>query len=164
MQHAIRPAVTADRAAVEELVQQAYGPWVAVIGGRPAPMDADYAALIADGRVHVADAATALGGESPHGVIVLIPEDDVLLVDNVAVDPALHGQGIGRQLLAFAEEEARRLGLPAVRLFTHEKMTRNIALYEAVGYRHTGRQPINGGDLVHMRKQLAIPHGGSGPH
>jgi hypothetical protein len=49
----VRPAGEGDRAAVEEIVGAAYRPWVAVIGGRPRPLDADYAALIADRRVHV---------------------------------------------------------------------------------------------------------------
>jgi ribosomal protein S18 acetylase RimI-like enzyme len=54
----------------------------------------------------------------------------------------------------FAEAEARRLGLPAVRLYTHVRMTRNLALYESIGYHETGRQAIPGGSLVHMSKQL----------
>jgi ribosomal protein S18 acetylase RimI-like enzyme len=145
----IRRAVPGDLAAVAELVAEAYGPWVAIIGGRPAPMDADHAGLIADGRVHLAAAADT------DGLVVLIPEHDTLLVENVAVRPALHGRGIGRRLLAFAEDEARRLGLPALRLYTNEKMTRNIALYEALGYVVTGREPVDGrGHIVLMRKDL----------
>jgi ribosomal protein S18 acetylase RimI-like enzyme len=148
----IRRAVPDDLAAVEELVEQAYRPWVPVIGGRPKPMDADYAALIAAGRVHLAlDTAT----DAVDGLIVLIPEPDTMLVENVAVRPALHGRGIGRRLLAFAEDEARRLGLPAVRLYTNATMTRNIALYDAFGYAVTGRLPVEGrGHIVLMRKDL----------
>jgi hypothetical protein len=59
MEHVIRQAVPDDRAAVVELVAQAYGPWVPIIGGRPAPLDADYCALIEAARVHLAvDTAT----------------------------------------------------------------------------------------------------------
>jgi len=152
MEHVIRPALADDRAAVEDLVGHAYGPWVAVIGARPKPMDADYAALIADGRVHLAVvAATGV----LDGLIVLIPEPDTLLLENVAVHPARHGRGIGRRLLAFAEDEARRLGLPAVRLYTNAKMTRNITLYEALGYTVTERRPAGErGYAVLMRKEL----------
>jgi GNAT superfamily N-acetyltransferase len=154
---AIRAAETADRVAIEEIVRQAYQPWVPIVGGRPLPMDADYAALIADGRVYVTALVGEPAGAAPDGLIVLLPEGDGLLVDNVAVRPSLHGRGIGRRLLAFAEEEARRRGLPAVRLYTHEKMTKNIALYEALGYRHTGRQAVGTGDLLHLRKMLGAP-------
>ena len=125
---------------------------VAIIGGRPAPMDADYVRLIADGRVHLAFGSAT---DVLDGLVVLIPEPDTLLVENVAVRPALHGRGIGRGLLAFAEDEARRLGLPAVRLYTNAKMTRNIVLYEALGYTVTGHSPLEGrGQIVLMRKEL----------
>jgi ribosomal protein S18 acetylase RimI-like enzyme len=158
MPDAIRVAAATDRAAVEEIVREAYRPWVPVVGGRPQPMDADYARLIADGRVYVTGpAGEAAPGAGLDGLIVLVPEEDGLLVENVAVRPGLHGRGIGRRLMAFAEEEARRRGLPAVRLYTHERMTRNIDLYEALGYQQTGREPIGGGDLVHLRKPLAGP-------
>jgi ribosomal protein S18 acetylase RimI-like enzyme len=76
-------------------------------------------------------------------------------VENVAVRPPLHGRGIGRRLLAFAEDEAGRLGLPACRLYTNVKMTRNISLYGALRYSVTGRQPVEGrGHIVLMRKQM----------
>jgi ribosomal protein S18 acetylase RimI-like enzyme len=143
----MRFAVAADKAAVEELVRQAYQPWVGVIGMRPIPMEADYGDLIAARRVHVT-------GEGPDGLIVLLPEDGVLLVENVAVRPGLHGRGIGRSLLAFAETEARRLGLPALRLYTHVKMARNIAIYESLGFVETGREEIDGRSALTMRKEL----------
>jgi GNAT superfamily N-acetyltransferase len=157
MEHAVRRAAMPDRLAVEEIVREAYEPWVALIGARPEPMDADYAALIAEGRVHVAASGGVTQPGDVEGLIVLIPEAGALLVANVAVRPERRGQGIGRRLLAFAEEEARRLGLPAVRLYTHAKMIRNIALYEAIGYAETGREAIEGGSIVLMRKQLDNP-------
>jgi ribosomal protein S18 acetylase RimI-like enzyme len=144
----VRPAVAADRGTIEEIVTQAYEPWVSVVGGRPAPMDADYRELIGAGSVYV------LAGSEVHGVIVLTPEPDTLMVDNVAVRPDQQGRGIGHELLAFAEVTAQRLGLPAIRLFTHGKMTGNIRLYDTLGYVVTGREAIEGGHLVHMRKTL----------
>src|SRR2546421_11344581 len=103
-------AARADAPAVEDLVQAAYEPWVPIVGGRPAPMDADYPSLIAAGRVFLTGPDRA---DVPDGLIVLVPENGVLLVENVAVRPGLHGQGIGGRRLAFAEDEVRRLGLPA---------------------------------------------------
>ncbi|MEV0592060.1 GNAT family N-acetyltransferase [Nonomuraea cavernae] len=142
----MRQAVAADLAAVEKLVRDAYEPWVEIVGMRPLPMEADYGALIAAGRVHVTDPLD--------GLIVLVPEDGVLRVENVAVSPERQGRGVGRRLLAFAEEEARRLGLPALRLYTNAKMASNIALYESLGYAVTGRQGIEGRSAVLMRKEL----------
>ena len=152
MRHPIRRAAPADRPAVEDLVQAAYEPWVPIVGGRPAPMDADYPSLIAAGRVFLTGPDRV---DIPDGLIVLVPENGVLLVENVAVRPRLHGQGIGRRLLAFAEDEARRLGRPAVRLYTHARMTRNRALYEALGYVRTGIQPVGDSHIVLFRKELS---------
>ncbi|WP_026415591.1 GNAT family N-acetyltransferase [Actinomadura oligospora] len=142
----IRPAVPSDRPAVERIVEAAYTPWAELIGTRPLPMDSDYAALIDAGRVFVLDDLT--------GLIVLVPEDGVLYVDNVAVDPFAQGGGRGSRLLDFAEDQARELGLPALRLITNEKMTSNIARYERRGYRETGRETVEGRHAVHMRKEL----------
>jgi ribosomal protein S18 acetylase RimI-like enzyme len=150
MRDMIRTAEPADQEKVEEVVRAAYQPWADALGIRPMPMDADYAALIGQGRVHLT------GPAEIDGLIVLVPEDEALLVENVAVRPDLHGRGIGRRLLAFAEDEARRLGLPAVRLYTNARMTRNIALYTALGYTETGRHTLHVGEVVLMRKPLRL--------
>ncbi len=144
----IRLAESADQTAVEAIVKAAYDPWVPVIGVEPLPMVADYARLIAQGRVHVLE-----NGE-PDAVIVLVAEPDALLVENVAVRPDRQGRGLGRRLMAFAEFRARSLGLPALRLCTNEKMISNIGLYESLGYRETGRDVVDGARTVHMRKDL----------
>jgi ribosomal protein S18 acetylase RimI-like enzyme len=125
-----------DLAGVERITEAAYRPWVAVIGGEPLPMAQDYAALIANGAVWLwePDGVAA-------GLIVLEPELDHLYINSVAVDPAFHGRRIGVSLLGFAEDEARRLELCELRLFTHAKMVRNIVLYERFGYRVTGEEP-----------------------
>lgn len=86
---------------------------------------------------------------------MLVPEDGGPLIENVAVNPAAQGRGLGRCLLAFAEDQARALGLSALRLYTNEKMTSNIALYERLGHVITERENINGRRAVHMRKLLA---------
>jgi ribosomal protein S18 acetylase RimI-like enzyme len=153
VRHAIRRAVPGDHAAVVSLVQSAYEPWVPIVGGRPLPMDADYSDLIAAGTVSL---AVSDGTGPVAGLAVLVAEDEHLLVENVAVSPALQGRGIGRQLLAFAEDEARRLDLPALRLYTNARMTRNVALYESLGYVHTGIRPVGDrGQIVLMRKPLS---------
>lgn len=144
----VRLATDADLAAIERLVADAYSAWIPRIGRRPAPMDDDYGALIAAGQVHVAGADTVLG------LLVLIPEPETLLLDNIAVAPSAQGQGIGRLLLGFAENEAKRLALPAIRLYTNEKMTENIALYLRHGFVETHRARQAGHNRVFMRKAL----------
>ncbi|MFB9836611.1 GNAT family N-acetyltransferase [Actinoallomurus acaciae] len=144
----IRRAEAPDRAAVETIVRTAYEPWVETIGAVPLPMVADYGDLIERGRVHVLE-----NGEVD-ALIVLGTDDDVLLVENVAVRPDRQGRGLGRRLMAFAEFRARSLGLSELRLYTNEKMVSNIGLYESLGYRETGRESLEGRHVVHMRKEL----------
>ena len=86
--------------------------------------------------------------------LVLIPQADHLLVDNIAIRPSAQGQGLGRRLMAFADEEARRQGFGETRLYTHQKMTENVTIYTRLGYEETGRGVEDGYDRVFMRKRL----------
>jgi GNAT superfamily N-acetyltransferase len=146
----IRPASPADRAAVERIVDEAYTVYIDRIGKPPGPMLDDYAALIAASAVSVLETDD---GEIA-AIIVLLPKSDHLLLDNVAVRRDRQGQGLGRRLIAFAEAEARRLGFDQVRLYTHQMMTENIALYARLGFVETGRGHDAGYDRVFMTKAL----------
>jgi GNAT superfamily N-acetyltransferase len=147
----IRGAQPVDRAAVERIVRDAYGIYVERIGKPPGPMLDDYAALIADGVVSVLEDADG----TIAAIIVVLPKPDHLLLDNIAVRPDRQGRGLGRRLIAFAEDEARRLGHAELRLYTHQKMTENIALYARLGFIETGRGQEAGYDRVFMTKRLA---------
>ncbi|MGI5242854.1 GNAT family N-acetyltransferase [Dactylosporangium sp. CA-139066] len=142
----IVPARPEDADAVRALVRAAYAHYVPRIGREPAPMTADYAALIAAGHVWVTDGALV-------GVIVLIPQAGHLQVDNVAVDPAARGTGVGAALLAFAEERARALGRPQLRLYTNAAMHENLAYYPRRGYTETHRATESGFHRVYFQKQ-----------
>ena len=146
----IRRAQAADRAVVEEIVRDAYGMYVERIGKPPGPMLDDYAALMADGAVSVLED----GDGTIVAIIVLLPKPDHLLLDNIAVRPDRQGSGLGRRLIAFAEDEAHRLGYAELRLYTHRKMTENIALYARLGFVETGRRHEAGYDRVFMTKRL----------
>ena len=146
----IRRALPADREAVEAIVEAAYSPYVARIGKPPGPMLDDYGALIGQDAVSVVEDATGRLA----AIIVLLPKSDHLLLDNIAVRPDRQGQGLGFRLIEFAESEARRLGYRELRLYTHQKMTENIALYRRVGFEETGRGSQAGYDRVFMTKRL----------
>ncbi len=145
----IRAATAADRAAIEAIVAAAYAKWPPLIGLRPRPMDEDYAEVLARGDVWVAERDGA-----PVGALVLLADAESLLIENVAVDPAHQGEGVGRELLAPAEAAARARGLGALRLYTHQKMEANIALYGRLGYRETRRESEAGFARVFMEKNL----------
>jgi ribosomal protein S18 acetylase RimI-like enzyme len=87
-------------------------------------------------------------------IIVLLPAPNYLLLYNIAVSPARQGLGLGRRLLAFAEDEASRRGYREIRLYTHQTMVENQRLYVSIGYEETGRGSEAGCNRVFMRKQL----------
>ena len=149
MTDTIRLATAADCDRVRTIVAAAYTPYIARIGREPGPMRDDYGALIRQQAVRILEA-----GSQIKAVLVLIPEPDALLLDNIAVDPAFQNQGIGRRLLAFAEQTAREAGLTAIRLYTNQAMTENIALYTRTGYAETHRRTENGLHRVYMAKRL----------
>jgi GNAT superfamily N-acetyltransferase len=141
----VRPARPDEAEAVGALVEAAFSRHIAAVGQRPAPMDDDHAARIARGEQYVID------GDEPGTLaasIVLVDENDHLLVNNVAVAPDRQRQGYGRALLAFAEDEARRRGLPEIRLHTHARMADNLIMYPRLGYVEAGREARGGFDRV----------------
>jgi N-acetylglutamate synthase-like GNAT family acetyltransferase len=149
MLHQIRLATPNDRAAIEAIVQAAYFHYVARIGREPAPMTDDYAARIKARQAHVLEEDGRI-----RGLVVLVPETGVMLLDNIAVDPACQGSGLGGRLLAFAEEQARAQGYRVIRLYTNAAMTENIARYQRIGYAETRRDGERGFRRVYMEKQI----------
>jgi GNAT superfamily N-acetyltransferase len=145
----LRPATGSDASSVTALVDAAYGHYVQRIGMLPRPMTNDYAAVIRDRQVTVAEHDGAIVG-----VVVLTVTDEGFLVDNVAVHPSRRGTGLGRALLQFAEAEARRAGFDAIHLYTHAQMAENLALYSRIGYVEYDRRSQGTFSLVYMRKQL----------
>jgi len=144
-----RVATAADVPAIEEIVNQAYRHYVARIGKSPGPMLEDYAARVSEGVVWVLEEGAVIAA-----IIVLLPAPNHLLLNNIAVSPARQGLGLGRRLLAFAEDEALRRGYREIRLYTHQTMVEKQRLYASIGYEETGRGAEAGYDRVFMRKQL----------
>jgi GNAT superfamily N-acetyltransferase len=56
------------------------------------------------------------------------------------VHPDSAGKGIGRLLLAAADDALRSAGCRTAIVYTHERNSRAIAVYEAAGYRRDGSQ------------------------
>ena len=109
----------------------------------------DYGQLIRDGRVHVIQHDGIV-----QGILVLIPQEDAMLLDNVAVAPSAQGLGLGRKMLKFAEAAAVDAGYRLIRLYTNEAMTENIELYTRIGYSETHRVEEKGLRRVYMTKPV----------
>ncbi len=145
----LRKARPEDATAIAALVDAAYAPWVEIIGQKPGPMLDDYAAVIADHWVSVR--------EDEKGIFelqVVILQEDAVLIDNIAVRPDMQGKGIGRRAIEGIEIAARIDGYKLLRLYAHEKMTANIALYERLGFSITKRVRERGLNRVYMEKAL----------
>ena len=145
----LRPAIGDDVPAITDCVNAAYAKWVPRVGRKPAPMLDDYAEVVKEADVVVAE----FDGDFA-GLIVLRETDDGFLVENVAVLPAYAGRGIGRVLLSHADTRAAARGHASLYLYTNEKMVENIALYVRLGYVETERRQEEGFRRVFMRKSV----------
>ncbi len=145
----LRLASPEDASAITALVQAAYAPWAELIGRPPLPMTVDYAEALARHRFDLLEIDGALAA-----LIETTPNDDRLLVVNVAVAPKHQGQGLGVRLLDHAERLATEAGLIGTRLYTNQRFEKNIRLYTALGYRIDREEALNGGIAVHMSKDI----------
>ncbi len=147
--HRARPE---DGPFIRDIAEAAYGPYVRRIGRKPAPMIADFAALIDAAEVWIAvDFAEILG------YIVMRPRADTLHIENVAVSPPRHGEGVGKALLTFAEVEAARVGIARLDLYTNARMRENLALYPRLGWVESGRRIEDGFERVYFEKPVSQP-------
>ncbi len=102
----------------------------------------------------VAEAADKLAG---YALVLYPPRSTLARLYSIAVAPHAGQRGIGRRLLAAAEEAARLRRRRAMRLEVHEHNTRAIARYEKSGYRLFGRRRAyydDHGDALRFEKPL----------
>ena len=141
----IRRARLGDSDALAECIDAAYSIYASRISDLPAVAEGIPEAIEGH-RVWVAEIDGRIGGG-----LILVPHDEFLLLENIAVRPEC--SGIGRALIARAESDCVELGLHEIRLSTHEAMPENVAIYEHLGWTETSRS----GNKVHMSKP--IPRG-----
>lgn len=144
----IRPAIDHDLQEIERIVEEAYAPYIARIGRKPAPMTEDYAALVGGGTLWV------LAADDILGLIDLRMAPDHMLINNLAVGRAYQGQGHGRRLLDHADTRARQAGKSELRLYTNALMHENLRIYRRLGWDEYKRAEEDGFQRVFMRKHL----------
>lgn len=145
----LRLAAMGDVAEIRECAEQAYEIYVTRIGRKPAPMVADFGSQVRQGQVHLVER-----NETVLGFVVSYRKDCSYFIENVAVRPEAQGQGLGRQLLKFAEDQAKAHGLRAVELYTNVAMTENVELYSRAGYVEFERRQEDGFCRAYFRKVL----------
>jgi ribosomal protein S18 acetylase RimI-like enzyme len=145
----LRRAGAEDAAFIRALTREAYAKWVPLIGREPLPMQADYDAAVRDHRIDLLHLDGKLAA-----LIEMIPGEGHLLIENVAVAPDYQGRGLGRRLMAHAEQVAAAMGYGEIRLYTNQRFAENVALYLRLGYRITNEEKFAGGVVVHMNKRI----------
>jgi ribosomal protein S18 acetylase RimI-like enzyme len=149
----IRRAGPDDGNTVQRMSSDAYTPaYMAVLGTIPKPATEVYGPRIQDGEVWILE----IEGE-PTGIAVLEENIDHLLIYSIAVKPDAQGKGYGTALLNFADQRAVELGLHEVRLYTNERMERNLGLYRRHGFVDVGKRPHpsrSGQVLIDMVRRL----------
>ena len=133
----LRRADPSDLGAVQRISAEAYtSAYQTICGFVPKPAFEDYRPRIDRGEVWILE----MDGQ-PIGVAVVEDRPDHLLVYSIAVSPHEQRKGHGAALLRFADEHAAAIGRPEVRLYTNQKMERNIALYSRHGFVEVGTRP-----------------------
>lgn len=145
----LRQALASDAPAIRELTRAAYAKWVPLIGREPKPMTADYDDAVTRHRFDLLYVEGTLAA-----LIETIREPDHLLVENVAVSPSFQGRGLGRRLMALAEQLAASSGFAEVRLYTNKRFAENVELYLRLGYRVDREEVLPVGTAVHMSKRF----------
>ena len=90
-------------------------------------------------------------------VFCKVEQPDCLYIGKLAVAPSAQGQGLGRKLVAAAEDHAKALGLTRLRLETRIELIRNHAAFGRLGFaktaenRHAG---FNRTTSIEMQKAL----------
>lgn len=143
----LRPATKEDVSAIRALTQAAYAKWVPIIGREPVPMTADYALAVRTHRFDLLEQAGAIVA-----LIETILHPDHLWVENLAVSPAHHCQGLGRRMLGHAEHVAHALGHRQIKLQTNLAFTGNVAFYERAGFVIEREEPFRGGITAYFSK------------
>ncbi|MEP7706546.1 GNAT family N-acetyltransferase [Paraglaciecola sp. 25GB23A] len=148
----IREACQSDLKDIILCVNSAYEHYIERIGGKPAPMLANYEQCIKEKITYVlVDKSLGLVGLL---VLILIESKKQLFIENITVHPKAQGNGYGKSLLQLAESIALSKGFKFIELYTHEKMVENISLYQHVGYSISNRIVEDGFSRVYMKKSL----------
>ena len=142
----VRRANEKDADGLTKCMQSAYAIYQARMGGeRLPPKDIDYLKEINFYPTWVVEhEGNIIGG------LVMMFENEKALIANIAVDSKFQGKGVGGALMNFAESKVRERNFSEIHLATHVLLEENLALYQHLGWRQTGRDSTK----VFMKKVI----------
>lgn len=152
----LRPGTLADAPAIAATIAAAFlqyrGELIPESNAFRETPDAIANQLAAGSSVIVAERNGAMIG----CVVTEVLEGD-LYFGRLAVLPEARGLGLAKRLISVVEDEARRRGLPGVRLGVRIALEANQRLFNSLGYREISREAHPGFDhptSINMRKAL----------
>jgi ribosomal protein S18 acetylase RimI-like enzyme len=129
----IREATQNDLPTVHTVTQAAYEQIRSIIGSHAHVFQETTDSLLgrmADGWIML---LAEVDGQAV-GVVRLLQHEGELYIGRLAVLPEAQHAGVGRALVATAEECGRQRGLPVARLGAYEDVTASRPYYERLGY------------------------------
>lgn len=153
----LRHGIEADATAVAATIAAAFVQY----RGRLVPESGAFAETAERIAAELRSGTTALLAERNGrllGCVLAEEKGGDLYFGRLSVLPAARGLGLAKRLVGAVEDEARRRGLPAVRLGVRIVLTENQRLFASLGYREIAREAHPGFDhptSITMRKELA---------
>ena len=128
----IRPILPADAEHVANLIRIAFAAIPVLLDPAPSALGETADSI----RAHLAEGGGALV-DGPAACILWSVRDSGLYVGRLATHPAHRGQGMAGLLIAAAEAEARRRGLPRLHLGVRLALPGNRRLFARLGFTET---------------------------
>ena len=88
------------------------------------------------------------------GVVALVPQAAAMHLFSIAIAPEAQGRGLLREVMAFAESEARKRQLDKLSLYTNVLMQKNRAIYRHLGFVETAMEQAGGYEIVFMERPV----------
>jgi ribosomal protein S18 acetylase RimI-like enzyme len=146
----IRKAVGRDIPQIETITAEAYQKYIVVMGKKPAPMVADYAAHLANDIIYVVEDTKQ---NTIIGYAVIVVKDQEYWLETIAIAPDRSQQGIGTRLIRFVEDVIAR-SATEYQLYTNVNMLENIDWYQRLGFTEVRRERVDGYERVYFIKHL----------
>jgi GNAT superfamily N-acetyltransferase len=148
----IRVATSFDVPSIDACVTESFKDYIPLIGKKPAPMLTDYSEVV---KKHFAFVALTDGLIA--GVLTIYDtRDDFMWMDVLAVFKKYRGLGIGKKLIAYAENFIAGKGKSECRIYTNVKFEKTIAVYRHLGYVEYQRMREDGYDRIFFRKNVSM--------